>query len=159
MIPRKTKEPGKFNMPYINGKFIFPLIVAGALIILGVFAGDYFERLFQFHLTTQETDSVVSGLSVKTPEAIASELSKALTAKQTINLSTIIFWMVCIILSIFTFIKNYSLIPLMGLTTCLYLLTGMSANNWAWFFGWMVLGLILYFMYGYRKSKLAGNSH
>jgi len=159
LIPRKTKEPGKFNMPYINGKFIFPLIVAGALIILGVFAGDYFERLFQFHLTTQETDSVVSGLSVKTPEAIASELSKALTAKQTINLSTIIFWMVCIILSIFTFIKNYSLIPLMGLTTCLYLLTGMSANNWAWFFGWMVLGLILYFMYGYRKSKLAGNSH
>ena len=159
LIPRKTKEPGKFNMPYINGKFIFPLIVAGALIILGVFAGDYFERLFQFHLTTQETDSVVSGLSVKTPEAIASELSKALTAKQTINLSTIIFWMVCIILSIFTFIKNYSLIPLMGLTTCLYLLTGMSANNWAWFFGWMVLGLILYFMYGYRKSKLAGNSY
>src|SRR5436189_6345763 len=56
LIPRKTKEAGKFNMPYINAKIIFPLIVASALIILGVFAADYFDRLFQFNLTTQDTD-------------------------------------------------------------------------------------------------------
>jgi len=59
------------------------------------------------------------------------------------------------ILSVFTFIKKYSLIPLMGVSTCLYLLTGMSASNWAWFLGWLALGLIFYFMYGYKNSLLA----
>ena len=156
LIPRKAKEPGKFNMPYFNAKIIYPLLIAAALIILGVFVDDYFTRLFEFNLTKEDTDSVISGLTVKTPESIAAALADALTAKQTSNLSTIIFWIVCILLALLAFMKNYSLIPLMGLSTCLYLLTGMSASNWAWFFGWMVLGLILYFMYGYRKSKLAG---
>ena len=59
-----------------------------------------------------------------------------------------------IILSIVTFIKNWSLIPLLGLSTCLYLLTGMTGTNWAWFGSWLGLGLIVYFSYGYRKSKL-----
>ena len=143
-------------MPYFNAKIIYPLLIAAALIILGVFVDDYFTTLFQFQLTKEDTDSVISGLTVRTPESIAAALADALSAKQTANLSTIIFWIVCILLSLLAFMKNYSLIPLMGLTTCLYLLTGMSASNWAWFFGWMVLGLILYFMYGYRKSKLAG---
>jgi hypothetical protein len=31
----------------------------------------------------------------------------------------------------------------------------MTAMNWAWFGGWLLLGLIVYFMYGYKKSKLA----
>jgi len=53
-------------------------------------------------------------------------------------------------------IKKYSLIPLMGVTTCLYLLTGMTKSYWAWFLSWLVVGLILYYLYGYRKSKLAG---
>jgi hypothetical protein len=59
-----------------------------------------------------------------------------------------------IVLSIATFIKNWSLIPLLGLSTCMYLLTGMTGNNWAWFASWLALGLIFYFSYGYRKSKL-----
>ncbi len=155
LIPRKTKEPGKFNMPYINAKFIFPLLVTTAIIILAVFTKDYFERLFQFHLTAQDTDVVVGGLSVKTPETSANALSAALTAKKTLNISTIVFWLICIFLSIMTYLKSYSLIPLMGLATCLYLLTGMSASNWSWFFGWMVMGLIFYLLYGYKNSKLA----
>src|SRR5690348_3632090 len=34
LIPKKEKVPGKFSMPYINGKIIFPAIIAAALIIL-----------------------------------------------------------------------------------------------------------------------------
>ena len=71
------------------------------------------------------------------------------------NLSLIIFWISAIILAIFAFIKKYSLIPLMGLITCLYLLTGMTAMNWAWFMGWLAIGLVVYFLYGYKKSRLA----
>jgi basic amino acid/polyamine antiporter, APA family len=43
----------------------------------------------------------------------------------------------------------------MGLITCMYLLTGMTKSNWAWFLAWLGIGLIIYFLYGYKKSKLA----
>jgi amino acid transporter len=78
-----------------------------------------------------------------------------LMVKQTQNVSTIIFWIICILLAIFAFFKRWSLIPLLGLTTCLYLLTGMTKLNWLWFGGWLLLGLIFYLLYGYKKSKLA----
>jgi hypothetical protein len=52
------------------------------------------------------------------------------------------------------FFKNFSLIPLLGLCTCLYLLTGMTPNNWLWFAIWFGIGLVVYFSYGYKNSKL-----
>jgi APA family basic amino acid/polyamine antiporter len=70
------------------------------------------------------------------------------------KLSTIIFWISALLLSVAAFIKKYSLMPLMGLITCLYLLTGMTTSNWLWFIGWLAIGLVIYFMYGYKKSKL-----
>jgi hypothetical protein len=73
----------------------------------------------------------------------------------TYNISAICFWVITVLLAVGAFIKNWSLIPLMGLVTCLYLLTGMTAMNWAWFGGWLLLGLVVYLLYGYKKSKLA----
>lgn len=140
LIPRKEKIPGRFNIPYINGKFFFPLIVAGALLIMHFFVKDYYVHLFDFDFSanTNYTSGKASFMDVATPQ-----------------ISLIVFWIVAILLSILAIIKNYSLIPLMGLSTCLYLLTGMTKSNWAWFFGWMIIGLIIYFLYGYKRSKLA----
>ncbi|MEO7523525.1 MAG: amino acid permease [Ferruginibacter sp.] len=75
---------------------------------------------------------------------------------KTNKVSLVVFWILLVILSLLAFTKKYSLIPLMGVSTCLYLLTGMTLSNWLWFGGWLVLGLIVYFIYGFRKSKLAG---
>jgi hypothetical protein len=61
-----------------------------------------------------------------------------------------------LMLSVLAFLRNYSLLPLLGVATCLYLLTGMSLSNWLWFAGWLGLGLVIYFLYGYRNSRLAG---
>jgi len=71
------------------------------------------------------------------------------------QISLIVFWSVMIIMALFAYLKQFSLIPLMGLATCLYLLTGMTKSNWAWFLGWLLLGLLFYFIYGFRKSRLA----
>jgi len=30
----------------------------------------------------------------------------------------------------------------------------MAVSNWMWFGTWLVLGLIFYFLYGYKNSKL-----
>ncbi|MGN6211770.1 amino acid permease [Parafilimonas sp.] len=126
LIPVKEKMPGKFNMPYINSKILFPFIVAAAMIIAHFAADNYFSQLFDI---TGENASF--------------------------NISSIIFWCIMIMLAITAFFKNWSLIPLLGLSTCMYLLTGMTGENWAWFGSWLALGLIIYFSYGYRKSKLA----
>ena len=86
---------------------------------------------------------------------LSAKSADKLTAKKTQNVSTIIFWLICLTLSLFAVIKKWSLIPLLGLTTCLYLLTGMTKANWLWFGGWLAIGLVIYFLYGYKKSKLA----
>jgi basic amino acid/polyamine antiporter, APA family len=67
----------------------------------------------------------------------------------------LVYIVVGVVLSILTFIKNYSLIPILGVLFCAYLLIEIPAVSWMYFFGWMALGLLIYFMYGYRKSKLA----
>lgn len=140
LLPRKEKVPGRFSMPYINGKFIYPVIVFGSMIILVALTDNYFGDLFNYDFSGDADYAAgkVTFMDLAIPK-----------------ISLIIFWLVCIILSIITIFKEYSLIPLMGVTTCLYLLTGMTKSNWVWFIGWLAIGLVIYFAYGYRKSKLA----
>ncbi len=158
LIPKKEKQEGKFHIPYINGQFIFPAIIIVSLAIVYHFNNEYLQQLFHLNLTAEETKAAAAGIDPQKTDIIKNAVDSASVAKETINISTIIFWMVCFIISILTFIKKYSLVPLLGLVTCLYLLTGMTARNWAWFSSWLVLGLIVYFLYGYKKSKLAGGS-
>ncbi|MEQ1797474.1 MAG: amino acid permease [Lacibacter sp.] len=140
LIPRKEKIEGKFHLPYINGQFIFPAIILIAIALLGIYVKGYWQNLlnFDFSSNADYTSGKISFMDAATPQ-----------------ITLIIFWGLCVILAVISFIKKYSLIPLMGLSTCLYLLTGMTKNNWAWFLGWLALGLIVYFLYGYKKSKLA----
>lgn len=58
------------------------------------------------------------------------------------------------LLAIQTFIKKYSLIPVMGVASCLYLMVEIPAKSWVVFFAWMALGLLIYFSYGKQNSKL-----
>jgi amino acid transporter len=124
--PRKEGEGKGFRMPYINGKFIFPTIISISIAIVRYNFPQYFSSLMDW--TQWHTMfTVAHGL----------------------------YWIMLVVLAIFSFLRSWSLIPLLGLSICAYLLTGMEANNWYWFFGWFGLGLIVYFSYGYRKSKLA----
>ncbi|QQL48488.1 amino acid permease [Mucilaginibacter ginkgonis] len=68
----------------------------------------------------------------------------------------IIFLVVAIVVTILTFVKSYSLIPVLGLLSCFYLMAQESATNWARFVIWLVIGLVIYFFYGFKNSKLSG---
>lgn len=57
----------------------------------------------------------------------------------------------------FTFIKKWSLIPVLGALCCSYLMIEIPAASWFVFFGWMGLGLLIYFFYSRKHSKLVGS--
>ncbi len=66
-----------------------------------------------------------------------------------------IFWVVTLILTIFTFIRKYSFIPVMGLLSCFYLMAQETNRVWLRFVIWLVVGLTIYFLYSFKNSKLA----
>lgn len=123
LLERAAK--GKFRIPYINSKYIFPAIILLATVLILKFIPAFFESIFDFSNGNMAT-----------------------------NLPMLVFLVVCIIMAVLSFIKNLSLIPLLGLISCCYLLTGMAVSNWIWFGVWLLLGLVFYFLYGYKNSKL-----
>jgi len=125
LIPRREKEAGKFHLPYVNAKFIFPALVAFSIFLIVTFVPGFFSETFDF-----------SG------------------DKMAKNLPMVIFFVLIAVMMVLSFTKNLSLIPLLGLVSCCYLLTGMAVSNWMWFGVWLVIGLIFYFIYGYKNSKL-----
>ena len=66
----------------------------------------------------------------------------------------LVFVFILIIVSIFSFIRKYSIIPIIGAMCCLYLMIEIPPVSWLWFFIWMAIGLIFYASYGRKHSKL-----
>lgn len=116
----------KFKVPYINGKY---LVGAGLLIAIG-FIFSYAQE------TIQEWKSL-SFLEIIEHKMLV-----------------IIFWLTWLGLSIYSFKMNFSLLPVVGILINLYLMTELGASNWIIFVIWLVIGLAVYFMYGYKHSKL-----
>lgn len=58
------------------------------------------------------------------------------------------------LITVFTFLKNYSLIPILGASFCLYMMIEIPLRSWIAFFIWMGIGLGIYFLYSYRNSLL-----
>jgi len=46
------------------------------------------------------------------------------------------------------------LFPIIGTLLCIYLMTKLSAATWWRFGAWLVVGLVIYAVYGYRHSRL-----
>ena len=47
------------------------------------------------------------------------------------------------------------LFPVLGFLTCAYLMWNLDGVTWEYFGGWMAAGLVIYFGYGRRRSRLA----
>ena len=45
-------------------------------------------------------------------------------------------------------------VPVMGILSCFYLMSGLPKDTWFRLLVWMGIGLVIYFTYGIRKSKL-----
>ncbi len=66
-----------------------------------------------------------------------------------------LFIILSIALTITSFVKKLSLIPVLGLASCFYLMTELGYTNWLRFIIWLIIGLFIYFLYSRQHSKLA----
>lgn len=67
----------------------------------------------------------------------------------------LLFWVVSIVMAVLAFRKSFSLLPVLGLISCLYLMAQEHHSNWIRFLIWLGLGLVVYFTYSHKNSKLA----
>ena len=117
------KPESKFQVPFISGKFIVPILYALAIVLILFFVPSHFTEL----------------LSIE-------------------GFPMILFWIVISIVTYYSFMRNFSLIPVLGLVSCFYLMAQESHTNWLRFLIWLVTGLIIYFLYSKNNSKLANNA-
>ena len=140
LILGQSKEaiPRKFKIPYFNSKYIIPALYVGIWIFFIAFRS---ENVANFFSATDPTDATLGAWEViqhKIPLTIY------------LILATIVAWQ--------SFKRSLSLIPVLGLLTCGYLMTELGWTNWLRFLIWLLVGLILYFVYGRHHSKLAAKS-
>lgn len=119
-------------VPYINSMILGPVILIGAFIAVYFLAPEFYTGLFDFTPTADMTSTRV--FLEKVPYFVF-----------------IPFTLLMIILCIW---KRLSLIPVLGVMCCTYLMTSLGWTNWFRFFVWMVFGFVLYFAYGFWNSKL-----
>jgi len=140
--PYDAKE---FHIPYLNSRYFLPLIWVGIGLLLW----------YMYYPTPGP--SPIASLSLaregsKSPLGDLGALSK-LTYHE---IPILLFVVIAIILTVFGIWKKWSLIPVLGLLTNLYLMAQLGTTNWLRFAGWLVIGLVIYFTFGVRHSKLRG---
>ena len=121
MLPTEDKQVGKFKLPYINGRFIIPVVFLSFLYI------------FQ--------ERVINAFANIVDQPHQEYL-------------LLIFLVIGTGMTIFTALKKWSMIPVMGVLFCTYLMIEIPVKSWYVFFGWMALGLTIYFLYSMKNSKL-----
>ncbi len=128
LVLQKKKEDantgGRYKVPYINGKWLIPALFIAAIIINLLYYRNFWEGFF-------------------TPEIQFWEKAPS-----------VIFGTIFLVMAIITYRQKLSAIPVMGLLSCIYLMTKLGITNWMRFSIWLGLGLIVYFAFGKRNSRL-----
>jgi APA family basic amino acid/polyamine antiporter len=126
-LPKVKPEPGKFSLPYINGQWIIPILFTALI-----------------YLFRDRIDDILNQLMGGQWQSVSLVQYLFLT-----------YLLLGSVLSVLTFVRKFSSIPIMGVLSCMYLMIEIPAVSWIWFLVWMAGGLLIYFLYGYRHSQLA----
>ena len=200
VLQNRTDIPrGKFKTPYVNSKFILPV-----LIIVGLVFAFGFNKKATMDFITNETqinnaEAIITSLNKEETQKVYDYLVSIDAANKTIGTpdlelllrkyhkdettySSVIaglpvadsikyesgfslfkhkipMWIFLIVLAglvVWSFKSNLSLIPLLGLISCLYMMAELSIWNWIYFGVWLLIGLVIYFGFSHKNSKLNG---
>jgi APA family basic amino acid/polyamine antiporter len=189
-IPR-----GKFKTPYLNSKYIFPLLILiGAIIAFTVnkkATMDFITNEKQINnpttivtsleetqvkevMTYLQQNLLVKDASADLEEVLSKFSEDDKVYENVVNSLPIdnnlkyesgfqlfkhkipmwIFLLSLVYFASWSWRKNLSLIPLLGLVCCLYMMAELSVWNWIYFSCWLLIGLAIYFGFSYKNSKL-----
>ena len=135
------RSEARFKVPYINGQWLVPLILAVGAFLVVRYNGES-NREFLLDVSGQR--------GWLQTEAVGGHITGGFAHQ----IPTLVFFLFCIGLTVLSFRKKFSLLPVLGLLINLYLMTQLGISNWTLFFVWLLIGLGVYFGYGYKNSKL-----
>jgi APA family basic amino acid/polyamine antiporter len=191
----KDTPRGKFRTPYINSRFVMPVLILVAIFLSirfnkenstafllntpqQVSQEEFVSRLtmaeladlkknilsadkLRFEENQSDADNYVQSLDEASYQKLLSGLNIPNEKKEISGwnlfkhkIPTWIFLLTTIMLTIIAFSKQLSLIPLLGLISCLYMMSELGLSNWIGFSIWLVVGLLIYFSYSYKNSRL-----
>jgi amino acid transporter len=194
MQNKKDVPRGKFKTPYINSKFVLPVLLLVGLILTFSYnkkgAIDFITNATQVNtpetiitsLDKEDTQKVFNYLVALEKNPSTQDVEKLLSnyfddeAKYTQIVASLpiddslkyesgfdlfkhkipmwIFLLSLIGLTVWAYKENLSLIPLLGLICCLYMMAELSVWNWIYFGVWLLIGLVIYFGFSQKNSKM-----
>lgn len=188
-IPR-----GKFKTPYVNSKFVFPL-----LMLIGISIAFTVNKQTTMDFITNEKKindptTIIKSLDKEQTKVVFDFLKTKVTDYKNDDIENVLgffyndammyknvvdslpiddslkyesgfslfkhkipMWIFIISLLFFvvwSWKQNLSLIPLLGLVCCLYMMAELSVWNWIYFTCWLLIGLTIYFGFSNKNSKL-----
>ena len=188
-IPR-----GKFKTPYVNSKFVFPL-----LMLIGISIAFTVNKQTTMDFITNEKKindptTIIKSLDKEQTKVVFDFLKTKITDYKNDDIENVLgffyndammyknvvdslpiddslkyesgfslfkhkipMWIFIISLLFFvvwSWKQNLSLIPLLGLVCCLYMMAELSVWNWIYFTCWLLIGLTIYFGFSIKNSKL-----
>jgi amino acid transporter len=191
---KKDIPRGKFKTPYVNSKYIFPLLLVICLVVSftqfkedtmafitnekQVFAPadivtslnkDESKKVFDYlaslktDIQTSDLEQLLSDFNTEktTYESVVSNMPITNAKKYESGFGLFkhkipmwIFLISLLGLAVWSWRQNLSLIPLLGLICCLYMMAELSIWNWIYFTCWLLIGLLIYFGFSRKNSKL-----
>jgi amino acid transporter len=196
VLQNRTDIPrGKFKTPYLNSKYVFPL-----LLLVGISIAFTVNKSATMGFITNEkqindASTIVTSLEETQTKAVSAYLQEKGFVKDTnADLEEVLssiaedevvyknvvdampiddslkyesgfalfkhkipMWIFLISLlgfAVWSWRQNLSLIPLLGLVSCLYMMAELSVWNWIYFTIWLLIGLVIYFSFSRKNSKL-----
>jgi amino acid transporter len=142
LILENSKNPPtrpKFKTPYINGRYLIPILYFAAVFILyRYFKKETWDPFFSMTPQANEAGKIETGLALLRHK-----------------IPMICFIIVATAVMILAALKRLSVIPVFGLLSCFYLMTQLGITNWSRFVIWLIAGLVIYCLYGRKFSKLS----
>ncbi len=192
---KKDIPRGKFKTPYINGKFIMPVLVISAAVLSFTFNKEATMAFLLNKKQMNDATTIVTSLNKEQIDNTKEHLLKTDSSSFIANNSDIetymssldnthyayliqslpisdeikfesgfslfkhkipmwIFIVISLGLVVWSYKENLSLIPLLGLSSCLYMMAELGLSNWIGFGIWLLVGLLIYFGYSRKNSKL-----
>src|SRR6476620_8994560 len=132
LVKDKEFAGEKLFVPYINSRYLAPIIFLIMFGLIYTYNREGLTGIFDFTPTADMTSTRV--FLEKVPYFVFLPF-------------TLLMMILCVV-------KRLSLIPVLGVMCCTYLMTSLGWTNWLRFAIWMIVGFFVYFLYSYKHSKL-----